>query len=289
MNPEDILTDSGAAALTVVGTEAFQELMGSTLRLTAPELIAHIDPRDTPGLLVPAFVCIGGKNQPGCLLALSDRVVIAWSAGVLRPKSSIAVLPYSSIERIDHDVRPESRASWGRAVLRVEAEQSWTFEFVDKVFEGGTNIVPLLALVLEGVAKPVWRDPDDAEAALQAAVSHVASGVEDSHRSRHIPPPPNPIPPPPAPIPAPSISADEAAPTTPSIVTVPPFPTPRGARRGESSAETDESPHPLPPPVPAAIAPAPQDAAIQILRQRLASGEIELTEFQELLAILREK
>ncbi len=103
MDAEDLVIDSATAATHLVGTQKYLELTKSGLQLVGNELIKHVTPDDKPGLCIVAFPFIPGVKDPvGFMLVLESRTILAWSVGMLRPKSDSVILPITSADQIVH-------------------------------------------------------------------------------------------------------------------------------------------------------------------------------------------
>jgi hypothetical protein len=149
MEPEDILKEAAIVTAAKAGTDRCVKMVENSLKLCGKAILPYIHRGDESGLFVPLLVKHQGKEQPGCILTLSDRAVLAWITGTFRVKNFEAVIPYSSIEWIEAEAEPASRTSAARDVLRILAEDEWTI-ILQNIFGDGMNIPAVLHGVLSG-------------------------------------------------------------------------------------------------------------------------------------------
>lgn len=147
---ESIIVDSANAAVTTVATDAFAKLTNHTLNWTISDLARHVSADDRPGLFSPVEVEQEGKDRLGAVLALEDRVIVAWTVGVLRMRHYERVITYGSIECLELTTRPGGPMSKDRDVLRITADgTTWNLVFAN-VFDGGRRIAPFIEGLLAG-------------------------------------------------------------------------------------------------------------------------------------------
>lgn len=103
MDVDELILASADAAMTFIGTERYTQLTETGLGLVADELRKHIEPSARPGLLIVAFPRITNVRDPiGFMLVQEGRTILAWSVGVLRPRSDSVVLPIATGDQIAH-------------------------------------------------------------------------------------------------------------------------------------------------------------------------------------------
>ena len=96
MDLHDALIDAADTTAAVVRTDRCSTLLVCCLRRHGPALSALLRPADVGQLLVPVDVEVGGRRRGGCLLALSDRAVLAWSEPP-DPESRTALVAYPDV------------------------------------------------------------------------------------------------------------------------------------------------------------------------------------------------
>jgi hypothetical protein len=103
MDTDELILASANAAVSFIGTERYKQLTETGLSLVADELRRHIEPSSRPGLLIVAFPRIANVRDPaGFMLVQEGRTILAWSVGVLRPRSDSVVLPITTGDQIAH-------------------------------------------------------------------------------------------------------------------------------------------------------------------------------------------
>jgi hypothetical protein len=158
MNPEQVIMASANAGAATVGTNLFVSLTNKALQLMGRSLEQHLDDGDTPGVLSPADVVRDGKDRVGCVLVLADRVIIAWTEGTFRIRTSETVLQKTSISAVETGVRPGGAMQKPRETLTITADGTWQLVFAN-MFEGGRSIVPFLKGLIDGSVTPQWDAP----------------------------------------------------------------------------------------------------------------------------------
>lgn len=109
MSAKEIVIDSASAAAATVGTDEFAKLTKYALNLNGARITQHLKAGDHPGLFSPADIEKDGKLRLGAILALEDRVIIAWTVGAFRMKSFDKVIPRGSIEHVEVTTRREAK------------------------------------------------------------------------------------------------------------------------------------------------------------------------------------
>lgn len=148
-----VLSQSASRAAGWVQTEAFLDLCKSAVGLTGRVFHDHIGTNDESGVLVPGAVEIDGKPHSGCILALPNKVVFAWSTGFLRAKAHGSSFPKSEVRSAECDHFDGGPSIKAHQLITIEASEYWRFIVPDAILEGAmVNIAEYLRLYLVGAA-----------------------------------------------------------------------------------------------------------------------------------------
>lgn len=133
LEPREIVASGAQAFLqTIEDDERMTEMVVLVLRQHGVRLTEQVTASDRASALVPADVLIDGREQPGAVLVLQNRVIFVWMTGTFRAKTFLEVVPRESIT----DVREETEG--GRSSLLITAHRTWklsAFRWRKKPFE----------------------------------------------------------------------------------------------------------------------------------------------------------
>lgn len=162
MSAEDVVLGSANLAVDTVGTASFAKRTRAALRRAGEEMARHATDEGL-GIFAPVDVVADGRDHPGAVLALEDRVIIGWTEGTLRTRNVGTVIPTAALRRVERAVRAGGAMTGQREVLRLETERErWTLVFED-VREGDGSIVALIHGVLTGAVSPALQVDEAAE------------------------------------------------------------------------------------------------------------------------------
>lgn len=89
--------------------DTFVKLAVSAMKTVGLTLVEQLAPGDRPRVAVPVMVDTGRKPEPGALLTLDERVVVAWFEGTLRAISHARTIRLDQITDISSSRRKPGR------------------------------------------------------------------------------------------------------------------------------------------------------------------------------------
>jgi hypothetical protein len=153
MEVSDLFAESATNALTEIDASLDGE--AATMTVTVLKLLwrgaaSEIHPDDTPGLFWPTLLIVKGKPvSTAGVLALRDRLIVMWSTGWFRTKSSQQVIRYSTVSATTQSVRPpESRIGKEFVTLRITAGEEHELHFLTEM--GGAAIATRVEDMIAG-------------------------------------------------------------------------------------------------------------------------------------------
>lgn len=157
MKPEELIAMSADASMSMIGTDHMMKLTLLTLKLNSGELATQISDHDTPGLLIAVDVEAEGKGRTGCVLALEERVILAWTTGTIRLKTHSVSIPISDIRSIEHTTEDGGRMMKQRQVVTINADRTWRLLLHWLEQDGEEKIVPFVKGAIAGAIRPVFE------------------------------------------------------------------------------------------------------------------------------------
>lgn len=103
------------------GDQRYVSLATGALKTVAVELAGHLQPGESASLCVPAEVAHDGRYDPGMVLLLARRVVIAWFEGTFRVKVRSISFAFSDISEVATATRDRGRLSPHRDAITFTA------------------------------------------------------------------------------------------------------------------------------------------------------------------------
>lgn len=113
--------------------------------------------RDRPGLLTPAVIGRGGKDEPGIVLVHDDYVVVTWSAGRFNVKFFTETIARADIRQVS--VHTEPPLPKGRPTVAIDADEQWMLSWVPPNAGGFPHLGELVGPLIDGSAT-FRRDAD---------------------------------------------------------------------------------------------------------------------------------
>lgn len=125
------------------------------LNTCASELAQHVADGESAALCVAVQVQVGGKINPGAILLLDDRAILAWTEGTFRVKTRTQVLFLANIESVTTALKRPNRLEQTVATVCTTAghEHEILFWPVMK-----PRLGTLVCGFLDGTLKPVWAE-----------------------------------------------------------------------------------------------------------------------------------
>jgi hypothetical protein len=129
------------------------------LNATADHLFSAISfpVTDRPGLLTPAIIGRGGKEEPGIVFVHDDYVVVAWSAGRFNVKFFTETLARAAIRQVS--VHMEPPLPKGCPTVAIETDEQWVLSWVSPDAGGFPHLGELVGPLIDGSAA-FRRDAD---------------------------------------------------------------------------------------------------------------------------------
>jgi len=93
------------------GDKRLLELVKTSLQGVGAELARQVRPGERANVFVPVAAVHDGKSDPGALLLLDDRVVIAWIEGTFRPKQRSVTVALADISNVSTGTSNQGRFS----------------------------------------------------------------------------------------------------------------------------------------------------------------------------------
>jgi hypothetical protein len=128
VDSEQLIIDAANRGIGLAGSGEF--IYGMTvnvLKLMGRDFAAQLRPGDRPSILLVCDVEVdGGKGNPGAVLCLEDRIVLAWMKGTFRPTTEIRVVPLVDVVGLTRTTRTGSRARGDRTLLSFSSRQGAT-------------------------------------------------------------------------------------------------------------------------------------------------------------------
>lgn len=93
-----------------------------TLQMVGLELARHLQPGETASLCIPADIAHDGRYDPGMVLLLDKRAVIAWFEGTFRIKVRSLAFAHSDISDVSTASRDRGRFSLCRDAITFVAD-----------------------------------------------------------------------------------------------------------------------------------------------------------------------
>jgi len=143
------------AAQLAGGDRRYLELAHADLKMVGLELARHLEPGEVASLCLPAEVAHDGRYDPGMVLLLDKRAVIAWFEGTLRVTKRSLAFTLSDISELATVARDRGRRSVFRQavtfavggarheiVLPSEAAKGLLTDMVSGVLSGAVTFQP---------------------------------------------------------------------------------------------------------------------------------------------------
>lgn len=145
------------------GDQRYVAAAKTGLEAVGAELARHIEPGENKSsLCVPAVVAHDGRHDPGMVLLLRERVIIAWIEGTLRVKRRSLAFAYRDISDVATVDRDRGRLSPYRDGISFAAGGS-RHEFVLPSKVAKEALTATITGVLSGT--PLGQQPDQGPAA----------------------------------------------------------------------------------------------------------------------------
>ena len=170
----DVVADAITSGIEIgARNREFMELAMATLKIVGHELAGNVRPGDRPHIAIPALIDVGTKSQPGAVLVLQDRAVVAWSEGRLKTNCRSSVHPIATISDVTCFERPTGNGSdVHQAISFVDPGGRVTFAYPKDLCH------ERLALVLQGALVGAVSIDLDAEPESRSADGPPATNPE---------------------------------------------------------------------------------------------------------------
>jgi hypothetical protein len=136
----------------------FVKLTTNAMQLVGLELARNVDASDRASICVPVNVDVGSKINPGAILLLEDRVVIAWSEGALRPKPRSLTCELSEVSNVVSSKRRVGKISAQLDAVSFTAAE----EMIQIILHSEVShdrLTPVISGALNGAVTFNWEDP----------------------------------------------------------------------------------------------------------------------------------
>ena len=135
----------------------YVKLAELSMQMVGLELARNVMPGEHAAFCVPVQVASGSKVNPGAVLVLEHRVVIAWSEGVLRPKPHSVAYELSDVGDVRSFTRKVGRVSAELDAISFVAHDS-TVEIVFHSEVSHERVTPTVHGVLNGGVTYNWNE-----------------------------------------------------------------------------------------------------------------------------------
>src|SRR3954470_10474546 len=132
----------------------------NVLKMMGGDLAAQLRPGDRTNILLVCGVEVdGGKDNPGALLCLEDRVVVCWMRGTFRPRTELRTVPLADVVGLTRTTRTGSRVVGDRTLLSFRSPQGATtlVLYAPEMEEAATFTVEG---ILSGAITFTWREDE---------------------------------------------------------------------------------------------------------------------------------
>jgi len=136
--------------------ERFAKLAKYSVQLVGLELARNVRPGERRTFCVPVQVATGAKVEPGALLLLEHRLVVAWSEGVLRPQDHSVACALSEVSDIRSFKRKTGRLSDEQDAISFSAGGR-RVELVLYSTVSHQRLTMMIGGVLNGAITPVYE------------------------------------------------------------------------------------------------------------------------------------
>jgi hypothetical protein len=128
VDSEQLIIDAANRAIGLAGSGDFiYEMTINVVKLMGRDLAAQLRPGDRPSILLVCSVEVdGGKDNPGAVLYLEDRIVVCWMKGTFRPKTEMRVVPLVDVAGLTRTTRTGNRLTGDRTLLSFRSPQGST-------------------------------------------------------------------------------------------------------------------------------------------------------------------
>jgi hypothetical protein len=128
VDSEQLVIDAANRGIGLAGSGTFMhEMTVNTLTLHGRDLATQLRPGDRPSVLLACGVEVdGGKENPGGVLYLDDRIVVCWLKGTFRPKTELRVVPLADIAGVSSVPRTGNRLTGDRTIVSFRSSQGAT-------------------------------------------------------------------------------------------------------------------------------------------------------------------
>lgn len=129
------IVDAAERGAQIAGSDQrYVKLTKVTLQTVGRELARHLQPGEEAPLCIPADVAHDGRYDPGMVLLLAKRTVVAWVEGTLRIRVRSLSFAHDDISEVATVARDRGRLSPCRdAIIFVAGEERHEFVFPSKV------------------------------------------------------------------------------------------------------------------------------------------------------------
>jgi hypothetical protein len=103
------------------GDKRYLSLAHSALKMVGLELARYLRPGEIASLCVPAEVAHDGRHDPGMVLLLDDRAVVAWFEGTVRVTRRSLYFAYGDISEVTTVARDRGRLAVYRDAISFTA------------------------------------------------------------------------------------------------------------------------------------------------------------------------
>ena len=166
MDTEQLIIDAADRGLGLAGSgQYFTQVTTGLLKLLGRDFAAQLRPGDRPSMLLACGVAFdGGKESPGGVLFLDDRVIVGWTSGVFRHRTGFRVVPLADVTLLERTAVPGNRVTGARTVVRFRSPQGLTSLglYAEKMLD---RAVGLAEGMLGGGIRFTWGDDEPAEKA----------------------------------------------------------------------------------------------------------------------------
>jgi hypothetical protein len=128
MDSEQLVIDAANRGIGLAGSGDFvYEMTVNVLKMMGRDLAQQLRPGDRPSILLVCGVEVdGGKDNPGAVLYLEDRIVVCWMKGTFRPKTEMRVVPLADVVGLTRTTRTGNRLTGDRTLLSFRSAQGAT-------------------------------------------------------------------------------------------------------------------------------------------------------------------
>jgi hypothetical protein len=131
------------------GNRKYLELTQSTLKMVGLELARNVEPGERSSICLPAEVAHDGRYDPGMVLLLDKRVVLAWFEGTLKVTRHSRAFALADISEVAKVTRDRGRlAVYREAITFAAGGARYEFVLPSKAIKG--MVIDVVSGVLSG-------------------------------------------------------------------------------------------------------------------------------------------